>query len=66
MHVCETERQVNGIAKIQWEDVAKVEDFKYLGSTLRSDEECEEKWRREYRQDGMDNIGSDVWQASIS
>ena len=34
------ERQVNGTVKIQGEEVAKVEDFKYLGSTVQSNGEC--------------------------
>ena len=37
-YVCVNERQDNGIStvKIQGEEVAKVEDFKYLGSTVQS------------------------------
>ena len=33
------ERQVKGTVKMQ-EEVAKVEDFKYLGSTVQSNGEC--------------------------
>ena len=38
--VCVNERQVNGTVKMQGEEVAKVEDFKYLGSTVQSNGEC--------------------------
>ena len=41
--------QVNGTVKMQGDEVLKVEDFKYLGSTVQSNEEK----RREYRQHGM-------------
>ena len=34
------ERQVNGAAKMQGEEVGKVEDFKYLGSIVQSNVEC--------------------------
>ena len=48
-YMCVNERQDNssGTVKMQGEEVAKVEDFKYLGSTVQSN------GRREYRQDGM-------------
>ena len=38
--MCVNERQVKGTVKIQGEEVAKVEDFKYLGSTVQSNGEC--------------------------
>ena len=34
------ERQDNGTVKMQGEEVSKVEDFKYLGSTVQSNGEC--------------------------
>ena len=37
--MCVNKRQVNGTVKMQ-EEVAKVEDFKYLGSTVQSNGEC--------------------------
>ena len=37
---CVNERQVKGTVKMQGEDVTKVEDFKYLGSTVQSNGEC--------------------------
>ena len=39
-YMCVNERQVNGTVKMQGEEVAKVEDFKYLGSTVQSNGEC--------------------------
>ena len=39
-YMCVNERQVNGTVKMQGEDVAEVEDFKYLGSTVQSNGEC--------------------------
>ena len=40
-YVCVNERQENGIGTVKMqEEVAKVEDFKYLGSTVQSNGEC--------------------------
>ena len=39
-YMCVNERQVKGTVKMQGEEVAKVEDFKYIGSTVQSNEEC--------------------------
>ena len=39
-YVCVNERQVKGTVKMQGEEVAKVEDFKDLGSTVQSNREC--------------------------
>ena len=39
-YMCVNERQVNGTVKMQGEEVAKVEDFKYLSSTVQSIGEC--------------------------
>ena len=39
-YMCVNERQVNGTMKMQGEEVAKVEYFKYLGSTVQSNGEC--------------------------
>ena len=39
-YMCVNERQVNGTVKMKGEEVAKVEDFKYLGSTVQSNGEC--------------------------
>ena len=39
-YMCLNERQVKGTVKMQGEEVAKVEDFKYLGSTVQSNGEC--------------------------
>ena len=38
--MCVNERQVNVTVKMQGEEVVKVEDFKYLGSTVQSNGEC--------------------------
>ena len=38
--MCVNERQVNSTVKMQGEEVAKVDDFKYLGSTVQSNGEC--------------------------
>ena len=40
MHICVNERQVNRTLKMQGEEVVKVEDFKYLGSTVQCNGEC--------------------------
>ena len=39
-YMCVNERQVNGTVKMQAEEVAKVGDFKYLGSTVQRYGEC--------------------------
>ena len=39
-NMCVNERQVNGRVKMQGEEVVKVDDFKYLGSTVQSYGEC--------------------------
>ena len=39
-YMCVNERQGNGTVRMQGEEVAKVEDFKYLGSTVQSNGEC--------------------------
>ena len=51
---CVNERQVIGIAKMQGEEVAKVEDFKYLGSTVQSNGECGSEVKK--RQGGMGGV----------
>ena len=38
--MCVNERLVNGIVKMQGEEVEKLEYFKYLGSTVQSNGEC--------------------------
>ena len=42
-YMCENERQVNGTVKMQGDEVVKVDDFKYLSSTVQSNESAEEK-----------------------
>ena len=39
-YMCVNERQVKGTVKMQGEEVAKVVDFKYLGTTVQSKGEC--------------------------
>ena len=39
-YMCVNKRQDNGTVRMQGEDVAKVDDFKYLGSTVQSNGEC--------------------------
>ena len=39
-YMCVNERQDNGTVKMQSEEVAKVEDFKYMCSTVQSSGEC--------------------------
>ena len=66
--MCVNERQVNGTVKMQGEEVAKVEDFKYLGSTVQSNEECgrEVKYST-FRMEWLEkNVRSDLRQASTS
>ena len=38
--MCVNKRQVNGTVEMQEEEVAKGEDFKYLGLTVQSNGEC--------------------------
>ena len=39
-YMCVNERQVKGTVKMQGEEVGKVEDFKYLGSSVQSNGVC--------------------------
>ena len=39
-YMCVNERQVNDTVKMLGEEVAKLKDFKYLGSTVQSNGEC--------------------------
>ena len=39
-YMCVNERQVNGTVNMHGEEVANVEDLKYLGSTVQSNGEC--------------------------
>ena len=39
-YMCVNERQDNGTVRMQGEEVAKVDDFKYPGSTVQSNAEC--------------------------
>ena len=39
-YMCVNEKQENITVRMQAEDVAKVDDFKYLGSTAQSNGEC--------------------------
>ena len=38
--MCVNEKQVNGTVKRQGQEVMKVEDLKYLSSTIQSNGEC--------------------------
>ena len=67
-YMCENERQVNGAMKMQGEEVAKVDNFKYLGSTVqrngvRKRSEEESTGRMEWVEK---NVRSDLRQASTS
>ncbi|KAK3572535.1 hypothetical protein QTP86_034562 [Hemibagrus guttatus] len=39
-HVCVNEREGSGTVRLQGEEVKKVQEFKYLGSTVQSNGEC--------------------------
>ena len=39
-YICVNERQDNGSSTVKMQEVAKVENFKYLGSTVQSNGEC--------------------------
>ena len=39
-YMCVNESQVNGTVRMQVEEMEKVDDFKYLGSTVQSNGEC--------------------------
>ena len=50
-YMCLNGREDSGMVRIQRVEVVKVDEFKYLGSTVQSNGECE---RRECRQGGVD------------
>ena len=65
--MCVNERYDNGTG----EEVAKVEDFKYLGLTVQSNGECGREVKMEWLDNNMmewldDNVRSDQRQANIS
>ena len=67
-YMCVNERHDNGTVKMQ-EEVAKVEDFKYLGSTVQRCGECgrEVKKRVQAGWNGVEkNVRSDLRHASTS
>ena len=57
------ERHVNGTVKLQGEEVAKVEDFKYPYSTVESNGECGREVKKRV-QAGWNGWRSDLRQAS--
>ena len=70
-YMCVNERQDNGSGTVnmQGEEVAKVEDFKYLVSTVQSNGECgrEVKKRVQGRMEWVEkNARSDLRQESTS
>ena len=67
-YMCVNGRPVNGSVKIQGEEVAKVEHFKYLGSTVQSNGECgrEVKYST-FRMEWLEkNVRGDLRQASTN
>ena len=40
-YMCVNERKINGTMRMQGEEVAEVEAFKYVGSAVHSNGECE-------------------------
>ena len=45
-YMCEIEREAGGTGRSRGGEVEKVHEFKYLGSSVRSSEECEEEVKR--------------------
>ncbi|KAK3522053.1 hypothetical protein QTP70_022448, partial [Hemibagrus guttatus] len=45
-YMCVNEREGSGTVRLQGEEVKKVQDFKYLGSTVQSNGECGKEKRR--------------------
>ena len=45
-YMCVNERQVKGTVIMQGEEVAKVDTFKYLGSTVQSNGECGKEMKK--------------------
>ncbi|MCJ8735547.1 hypothetical protein PDJAM_G00248360 [Pangasius djambal] len=44
--ICSESREGNGTVRLQGEDVKKVQEFKYLGSTVQSNGECEKEVKK--------------------
>ena len=57
------ERQVNGTVEMQGEELAKVDDFKYLGSTVQSNGECGGEVKKRV-QEGIASLGCWSWTGS--
>ncbi|MCJ8736618.1 hypothetical protein PDJAM_G00014560 [Pangasius djambal] len=45
-YMCVNEREGSGTVRLQGEEVKKVQDFKYLGSTVQSNGECEKEVKK--------------------
>ncbi|KAK3536052.1 hypothetical protein QTP70_026012 [Hemibagrus guttatus] len=45
-YMCVNEREGSGTVRLQGEEVKKVQEFKYLGSTVQSNGECGKEWDR--------------------
>ncbi|KAK3539810.1 hypothetical protein QTP70_013293, partial [Hemibagrus guttatus] len=45
-YMCVNEREGSGTVRLQGEEVKKVQEFKYLGSTVQSNGECEKEYKR--------------------
>ncbi|KAK3553620.1 hypothetical protein QTP70_006046 [Hemibagrus guttatus] len=43
-YICVNEREGSGTVRLQGEEVKKVQEFKYLGSTVQSNGECGKEW----------------------
>ncbi|KAK3569607.1 hypothetical protein QTP86_002602 [Hemibagrus guttatus] len=48
-YMCVTEREGSGTVRLQGEEVKKVQEFKYLGSTVQSNGECRKEVKKRVR-----------------
>ncbi|KAK3548225.1 hypothetical protein QTP70_005145 [Hemibagrus guttatus] len=52
-YMCVNEREGSGTVRLQGEEVKKVQEFKYLGSTVQSNGECGKEVKKRVQQVGM-------------
>ncbi|KAK3536453.1 hypothetical protein QTP86_012528 [Hemibagrus guttatus] len=57
-YMCVNEREGSGTVRLQGEEVKKVQEFKYLGSTVQSNGECGKEVKKRVQADLRDRI---VW-----
>ncbi|KAK3568695.1 hypothetical protein QTP86_013454 [Hemibagrus guttatus] len=65
-YMCVNEREGSGTVRLQGEEVKKVQEFKYLGSTVQSNGECGKEWLVKRAIETREEMGDHVRAYSVS